>query len=191
MEGVEILTTKEFNYKDFLTYYINIWKRNLIARCIDVKMDENEKARLGKDEVVELDGKLVTLGERVEKRKMLVQDALDIINAAQELLALTDEELAKRWSSEHGLRIADDMLPVAAKEGDVCYDADNREGRLESDGQGGLVCKVAETVSDADPAPESTDPTPETVQTETPVTTTEEAAVADPAPEAPSPEATA
>lgn len=191
MESFEALSSKNFDYKHFLQYYINLWKRNVMARAIDVLCDEKTKVIEGRDYVVELDGRPMTIGERVEARKILVQEAKDIVTAAEELMALGDEELIAKISAEGGLRVADDMLQPTAKAGDVCYDGDNREGRLESDGVGGLVCKVAETVAAAEPA--AVDPAPETPVTTTeaePAVVTEEAAAVDPTPEAPSPEAT-
>lgn len=199
MEAFETLATKDYSPKQFLQYYINLWKRNVIARAIDVLCDEKTKALEGKDHVVELDGRPMTIGERVEARKILIQEAQDIVDAASELLALSDEDLAKRWTTD--LAVAEDMLPPAAQAGDICYDGDNREGKLESDGQGGLICKVAETVTEAEPAPENTVEAiageeikkDEAVVVEEGVATPApevEAVAVDPAPEAPSPEAT-
>lgn len=191
MESFETLATVSYSPKQFLQYYINLWVRNVIARSIDVLCDEKTKEIEGKDFMVELDGRPMTIGDRVETRKVLVQEAQDIVDAARELMALSDEDLAKRWSTE-GLAVAEDMLPPASKAGDVCFDGDNREGRLESDGQGGLVCKVAETVAEAAPAVETTSEAEQATAAEatTEATPTPEVAV-DPAPEAPSPEAAA
>lgn len=111
MESFEALATKEFTQKQFLNYYINIWNRNVAARLIDVQTDLTKK-EANPDELVELDGKVMKIGERVELRKILVQDAMDIYNAAKKLYSLPDLDLA-HLSSVEGLRVAEDMLPVA------------------------------------------------------------------------------
>lgn len=112
--NVAELSARDFTAKQWLRYYKNIWTRNAVARTVDVVADEALKA-INPEEPVESgigDGRVIPVKERLEHRKILVQDALDVREAIDKLLALSEEEFEKaRWSKE-ALAVAKDMMPV-------------------------------------------------------------------------------
>lgn len=76
--------------------------------------------------------------ERLEKRKIIVQDALDLIKAIDQLLSLGAEDFETKALSKEALAVAEDMLPKE-KAGDACVLPDGRKGTWQSDGKGGLT----------------------------------------------------
>jgi len=105
-----------YTANEWLQYYQNIWTRNLIARTIDIKSDEAQKAKNKNEEVQLNDGRIGTVAERLEERKQLVIDALKILGSIEVLMAMSAEELSACWS-EKALAVADDMItppPVEA-----------------------------------------------------------------------------
>lgn len=118
--SVDAMCTKVYTTREWVTYYKNIWVRNLAARIIDVKTDEILKAKnpdMATEDIVQTPqgprAKLVK--ERLEERKLSVQDAVDILAGIEAVLALSDDEIAAA-SSEEALKVAEDMLPKAAEE---------------------------------------------------------------------------
>lgn len=154
MESFEVLATKTFTDKDFLQYYQNMWMRNTIARLIDVQTDLTRK-ETNPDEMVELDGKLMKIGERLEHRKILVQEAMDIFNAAKVLSSLPDEELATRYSPE-GLKVAEDMLPVATPTPETPTVVEEVVTETPADTVVADVAPVVEEPAQSTPSPEAT-----------------------------------
>jgi hypothetical protein len=139
MESAEALIKNEYTYQDFLRYYKNIWNRNLAARTIDVQTDIGLKAA-DPEQAVQHDQTIMPVKERLELRKILVQDAIDLIAAIDVLAALTPEDYQKQALSKEALAVAEDMLPPKQKAGDTCQTTDGKPGTLQDDGKGGLTC---------------------------------------------------
>jgi hypothetical protein len=169
MPGKDALCNEAFSPAQWLNYYLNVWTRNLVARTIDVETDRQLKEIDPERPVQNDDGRMVAVKERLEHRKILVQDGLDLVNAIKALIAIPEADfVAKTWSAE-ALKVDGDMLPAEPKAGDTCTLADNvTEGVLaEMDGQ--LVCvdkptPAEEAVAEAEaaPAPEAApEPAPE------------------------------
>jgi hypothetical protein len=155
MEAIAILTGKNVTVREWLTYYKNVWTRNTAARLIDVETDRVRKAE-DPEQMVEdgTTGAQVAVKTRYEMRKMAVQEGLDILQAADALLALSDEDLAFKTTAE-ALKVDADMMPKEPVAGDACKLADGRDGVL-GDMDGKLVCveKPAATDTEAKPAEE-------------------------------------
>lgn len=128
MDNLQDIVSKNYTLKECLTFYKNIWMRNTAARLIDVLCDQKAKAvdpeAPVKDHETGLD---IPVKFRLEKRKMAVEDAMEIVAAAEELLALSDEDLASKLTPA-ALSVDKDMMPAEAKEGDVC-DLDDGSGK--------------------------------------------------------------
>ena len=158
MESFNDLATKDYTYADMLRYYKNIWNRNLVARTIDMQTDITLKAA-DAEQLVQHENQMIPVKERLEHRKIMVQDALDLIAGIDALLALTVEQYTAQVLSKDALAVAADMLPPAPKAGDVC-DIDGKAGTLQDDGTGTLVCvatEVAAAPAEAAPAPKVED----------------------------------
>ena len=108
----------KYTYKQWLTYYKNIWTRNLMARSIDVQTDMALKAKNPEESVQDDQGRQVPVKVRLEIRKMYVQDALDLIAGIDKLIEVKDEEFEAKVLSKEALAVAEDMLPK--KVGDTC-----------------------------------------------------------------------
>jgi len=111
------LVSKEYSAQDFIRYYINIWRRNLVARTIDVQTDLTLKA-INPEETVEHDfgrGRIAEMPvkQRLELRKLLVQEAIDLLDGASVLLAMTPEEYNAKCLSKEALAVAEDMMSKA------------------------------------------------------------------------------
>lgn len=150
----ELLKNK-YTVRDWLTYYYNIWLRNATARTIDVENDREMKSKNG-DEIVDSGvGTMIPVKERLEKRKIDLQDALDVVKYAADLLKLTDEELAAKWTPE-ALKIDEDMMPPKEIAGNPCVAADGKAGTWKDDGKGNLLCIPDELAADkSEVAPEA------------------------------------
>lgn len=143
------MIAKDIGVREWLTYYRNVWVRNLAARLIDVRTDVIKKKK-DPEEVVEhymFDENIgqnrtvhIPVKERLEMRKILVQDCVDLLEALDELDALSDEELAKTYAVE-GLAVDKDMLPPQV--GDQCTTEAGGTGTLQDDSKGGLTCVAA------------------------------------------------
>lgn len=113
------LAQRDFTPQQWLQYYKNIWTRNAVARTIDVKVDEAIKA-VNPEEPVDSDterGQVITVKERLEHRKILVQDALDLCEAIEKLMQIAPEEFVKSTWSKEALAVATDMIPETPAEG--------------------------------------------------------------------------
>jgi len=102
--------------KQWLIYYRNVWKRNLIARTIDMQSDTTRKEANPEDQVIMDDGshRPTTVKERLESRKILIQDALEILSSIEKLLEVCEKqkgEFEKTYWSDEALKVAEDMLP--------------------------------------------------------------------------------
>ena len=86
-------------------------------------------------------GKIIPVKERLEIRKLDVQDALNIVAAIDELMAIEDGKFEETVWSKEALKVDQDMLPPEPKVGDACKLADGKDGLLqEMDGK--LVCAL-------------------------------------------------
>ena len=106
------LTKQAYSFRQWLTYYHNIWARNVIAHTIDVQYDEILRAE-NPETPVPFNSPVGTVEmpvkERLEHRKMNLEHALKTLAAIEALEAKTDEELAARWSPE-ALKVAEDVI---------------------------------------------------------------------------------
>lgn len=112
------LAQRDFTPQQWLQYYKNVWTRNAVARTIDVKVDEAIKA-INPEEPVDSDtqrGEVITVKERLEHRKILVQDALDLCDAIEKLMQIAPEEFVKLTWSKEALAVATDMIPETPTE---------------------------------------------------------------------------
>lgn len=109
---IKVLSERVLTPKEWLTYYKNIWTRNAVARAIDVNTDQVLKVK--SPDAVFLDqntGETITVAQRLENRKISVQDALDIIAGADRLLATPEGEFEKTYFSAEALKVSPDMIP--------------------------------------------------------------------------------
>lgn len=113
MPSMDALTKKAYAVKEWLMYYKNVWTRNLAARLIDVANDTTLKAKNPDEEVTLPTGHMAPVKQRLEERKLLVQDAVDLLASVEALLALDDDVLAATYGEE-ALKVADDMLGAEA-----------------------------------------------------------------------------
>lgn len=108
------LANANLTTKQWLTYYLNIWKRNAVARTIDVFTDQKLKDADADQEVESRDtlGRtfLQPVAERLEERKILLQDALDIVYAIEQLLINNEESFEKTYWSKEALAVAPDVI---------------------------------------------------------------------------------
>jgi hypothetical protein len=138
------MCTKILTNREWLTYYRNVWERNLMARCIDVQTDTTLKAKEPDMMVQGDDNRPLAVKQRLELRKIAVQDAVDLLAGIDAMLAKTDEEIVLSYGVD-ALKVAEDMKPQEPKVGDACVDqTTGREGTLQDDQKGGLVCVVAD-----------------------------------------------
>lgn len=112
MPGMAELTKNNYGPKEWLTYYKNVWTRNIIARAIDVQTDISALAIDPEGEVVEQDmmgnTKIVPIKERLEMRKIAIQDAQDIIDAIDALLVSANDttvDFAQKYFSKEALAV--------------------------------------------------------------------------------------
>ena len=114
-QNFEALLKQTFTPREWLTYYRNIWNKNMIATIVDIQVDTTLKS-VNPDEQVEGDrdrmGNImyVPVKQRLEERKLQTEIALRVIRAIDALLALSDEEIENRWSPE-ATAVAPDMMP--------------------------------------------------------------------------------
>jgi hypothetical protein len=141
MPHLETLIKGSYNIREWLHYYKNIWVRNLTARLIDVETDKVLKQQDPEQLVPSHDGREMVVKERLEYRKMLVQDAVDLIAGIELLIAKSDDELKSACSKE-ALAVAEDMIPKTSNVGDACTNEAGVPGTLQPDGKGGLTCVV-------------------------------------------------
>ena len=99
-----MMTSKIFTHREWLTFYLNTWKKNTTARMIDVMTDMINKET--DPEMVVEDGAAkqeIPVALRLEMRKALVVEALLIAKSAETLLKKSDEELVA-FISEDALK---------------------------------------------------------------------------------------
>jgi hypothetical protein len=112
MPPIKDLVETTLKPRHWLLYYKNTWTRNLVARSIDVATDTVLKKANPDDMVLNEDGsETVPVKQRLETRKMLVQDALDLLAGIEILLAIPEDEFEKTVWSKEALAVAEDMLP--------------------------------------------------------------------------------
>lgn len=161
MPAHDAMTKAEYTPAEWLTYYKNIWTRNLIARTIDMQSDTLLKASDPKGEVMSDEGRPIPVAARLEHRKILVQDALTLLGAINSLGAIKPDEFIEKFWSKEALAVAPDMIPPTAPEevvmGGPCK-IDGKDGKYMPSGKDGeLVCmpiteeaKPAEAVNEGE-----------------------------------------
>ena len=149
MPSFDTLTKQQYTAQEWMQYYKNIWVRNLVARTIDVKNDQKLKAKNPDELVMGEDGNPLPVKVRLENRKIVVQDALDLIATIDELLAISGDTFAATVWSEEALKVDEDMLPPAIKAGDACTTPDGKPGTWQDDGKGQLLCIPLEEAAPA------------------------------------------
>lgn len=112
MVPIEDLINSNTTPRQWIQYYKNIWTRNIIAKVIDIQGDIARKAKDPEDQVEhdEMRGAFMAVKERLEMRKAKLLDWKEILDNAEKLLKMSDEEIAKLWSPE-ALAVAPDMIP--------------------------------------------------------------------------------
>lgn len=99
------MTQKAYTPKEFITYSRNAWTRNLIARLVEVEVDI-AMAKKNPEEMVIFQMPMtrelfeMPVKQRLEKNKLLVQEALDYMAAGATLAALDDAGFAQKISPE-------------------------------------------------------------------------------------------
>jgi len=147
MPDISSLAANTYTKRQWLNYYKNVWTRNLMARCIDVQTDTTLKAKNPEEMVQTDDQRAVPVKERLEVRKMLVQDALDLIAGIDALLAIEDDKFDEQVLSADALKVAPDMIPHAT--GEACKTEDDKDGRYEQTAPGKMTCiPTGQTVED-------------------------------------------
>ena len=114
MPTVKELVTMQFTNKHWLQYYLNIWTRNSMAVAIDVQTDKALKLQNPEEEVEHVEDNvkmIIPVKDRLEKRKILLQDYLDRITGIKYLLSIADEEFEAKVLSKEALAVDEDMLP--------------------------------------------------------------------------------
>ena len=142
MITMDALTKNDYTPKMWLTYYRNVWIRNTVARSIDVVTDQKLKKEDPEQMVEEAGtGQIIPVKQRLEARKIAVQDGLNIIAGIDRLLTLpADVNFEEKYWSKEALAVDEDMLPPKPKIGDAC-EIDGKAGVLEEK-DGKLVCAV-------------------------------------------------
>ena len=115
MPALEQMVKGTYTIKEMLNYHRNVWTKHVAASLVDVEADTVRKA-INPTELVEEDEfkDNIEVAKRLELRKIRLESSLRILAASEALLALTDEELAKRYAPE-ALKIADDQMPEGEK----------------------------------------------------------------------------
>ena len=145
------MITENFTLSQWLTYYQNIWTRNLAARMIDVETDAALKTEDPEQEVQMDDGRTVAVKVRLEHRKILVADSLALLSKIDALLALSPDDLKKK-TSEDALAVAADMLPAKAATAFVHFKVLNDAGVTLENGN----TAPKDSVIELDPTSENT-----------------------------------
>lgn len=142
------LISKQFTAREWLLYYRNIWQRNVAAGTIDVHMDMATKADNPEFPVQNANGMTVPVKARLEERKISLEDTLKLLASIDQLLAMSDEDIAKMWTPE-ALKVAEDMMPKPApKVGDPCTTPEGKEGTLQAQADGSLTCVMNAEATD-------------------------------------------
>ena len=138
---MDALTKNDYTPKMWLTYYRNVWIRNTVARSIDVVTDQKLKKEDPEQMVEEAGtGQIIPVKQRLENRKIAVQDGLDILAGIEKLLALSDEDFKNTQWTKEALKVDEDMMPKTPKAGDPCNE-NGAEGVLEEK-DGKLICVI-------------------------------------------------
>lgn len=155
MPSMDALAKTKYTPADWLLYYRNIWSRNLVARTIDVYSDKVTKEKNPNETVASDDGAHMPVKQRLEMRKIAVQDALDLIKSIDDLIAQGDKFEDMNWS-DAALAIAPDMLKKPEPEvGSPCT-IDGKPGVWMKQGDK-MVCMLESDKKPADAAAEKKD----------------------------------
>ncbi len=114
MPSVKEMVENGYTVRHWLNYYLNIWKRQAAACAIDVYCDQLRK-KDNPEMQVEQGQQVIPVKERLEHRKIKLQDALDVIAGAEALLEIPEAEFETKIFSKEALAVAEDMLPKPFK----------------------------------------------------------------------------
>jgi hypothetical protein len=191
MPNNEAMAGKVFTAKEWLTYYLNVWYRNVVARTIDVESDRRMKAEDPTATVQNPEtGMPMPIGERLEHRKIAVSDAWKLVQSIQAMLAeaTNDEQFNANRLSDEALKVDEDMMPKEPVVGDACELPNGTQGTWQDlDGQ--LVCAVTPDEEDTAAVAPAEEAAPAAEAEAAPAEA--ETAVAEPAAEAPAADADA
>lgn len=132
MPVLDVLCKEELTPQQWLNYYRNIWVRNLVARTVDVETDIEMKKQNPEEKVLLDDGREVTVKERLEVRKLLIEDALKIVRAIDKLAAIPAQEFAATVWSEEALKVASDMVEAEEKPQEATGQAEEPQAEVET-----------------------------------------------------------
>ena len=116
MDGInESLLEKKRTVKEWLDYYEASWTRNVVARTVDMMVDEARVAANPNEMVFVHPGtedmRQMKIIQRLDMRKQAVADGLEILHSIKSMLALPEGEVESRlWSEEH-LKLNPDIQP--------------------------------------------------------------------------------
>jgi len=111
MPDVKDMATSDYSPRNWLQYYKNIWTRNAVARTIDVQTDAILKAVDPEQVVLTDEGQPVPVKQRLEQRKIILQDALNLLEGIESIVAVEEKEFVTKFWSKEALAVAEDMLP--------------------------------------------------------------------------------
>lgn len=130
-----------FTTREWLQYYRNLWTRNVIARTVDTQCDRAVKAKDPEEKVVsDITQTEIPVKERLEERKILVKDGLELLAAIDALLAIPDAEFVEKAWSEEALKVAEDMISNEPAVGSRC-EIDGKTGVWMKQ-EGKMVCAI-------------------------------------------------
>lgn len=114
LPSVKEMVQNGYTTKHWLQYFINVWNRQAAACAIDIKCDQIRKA-INPEMEVEDQQQIIPVKQRLENRKLKLQDYLDIIAGAKELMAIPDDQIEEALFSEKALAVDADMIELPVK----------------------------------------------------------------------------
>lgn len=140
INGVEAMITREYDYKDWLHYYRNNWRRNVVAHTIDVNDDATRFAAFPEDQV-EQDGAMIPLKIRLEVRKTHLVNAQKVLASIDALIA--DFKKFEEIQTPEYLAPVDLNEKVEEKKGDAKEEIKtNAPGQVATDSQPSPEAKI-------------------------------------------------
>jgi hypothetical protein len=163
MSEFEHKTKNILTPKEYLTWYKNEWTGRLVARTIDLNTDLLTVAVAPGKMVLHDNGagmlQEIPVEDRLEARKQIVRDAIELLKSIDDLLALTPEDYHAKVLSDEALAPRVVVEEVKAAESPETVPASDEAVK---------DAEVVETAPDAQPAapqaeaaPSTDAPTPE------------------------------
>lgn len=117
LPSVQDMATTDIPSGNWLLFFHNTWRRQVIARTVDVYIDTKLKEN-DPDQMVghSLNGEAVQtkVKYRLEHRKMKLQEALEVVEAVEALKLLTPEQIHDQFWGEEAMKVAPDVAAEAA-----------------------------------------------------------------------------